>query len=263
MSGDQRILLTGASRGIGHALALRLAKPGVRLALSGSARSAALAETAAGCAKRGAEVVEVVGDLGDATVPGRIVAEAAAAFGGLDAVVSNAGIALPGSLAGLSPEDFDRTFAVNVRAPWMLAGAAYEPLKATQGAFVAVASMSGVEPYPGVGAYSPSKAALIMLVRTLALEWAEAGIRVNAVSPGLFLSSMTAPIYADAQKKAAREALVPLHRIGDPGRDLGGLVSFLVSPDATYITGQNFLVDGGLLGSIQAHIAGRPKSGPR
>ena len=263
MNRDQRILLTGASRGIGHALALRLAKPGVRLALSGSARSAGLTETAEGCKTRGAEVLQVVGDLSDPAVPARLVAEAAAAFGGLDAVVSNAGIALPGSLVGLSPDDFDRTFAVNVRAPWMLAGAAYESLKATRGAFVAVASMSGVEPFPGVGCYSSSKAALIMLVRTLALEWAQANVRVNAVSPGLFLSSMTAPIYADPEKKAAREAIVPLHRIGDPARDLGGLVEFLLSADATYITGQNFLVDGGLLGSIQAHIAGRPKSGPR
>jgi NAD(P)-dependent dehydrogenase (short-subunit alcohol dehydrogenase family) len=86
-------------------------------------------------------------------------------------------------------------------------------------------------------------------------------VRVNAVSPGLFLSAMTAPIYADAEKKAAREALVPMHRIGDPVHDIAGLVEFLISDDATYITGQNILVDGGLLGSIQKHIAGRPKSG--
>ncbi len=263
MSEGLRILVTGASRGIGSALALRLAKPGARLALSGSAHSAGLEETAAACKAYGAEVVEVVGDLGDPDAPSRLVGEAAGAFGGLDAVVSNAGVALPGSLVGLSPSDFDRTFAVNVRAPWSLARAAFEPLKATRGAFVAIASMSGIEPYPGVGAYSASKAALIMLVRTLALEWAEHGVRVNTVSPGLFRSSMTAPIYADPEKTAAREALIPLHRIGDPARDLGGLVEFLLSPDATYITGQNVLVDGGLLGSIHAHIAGRPKSGPR
>jgi glucose 1-dehydrogenase len=72
---------------------------------------------------------------------------------------------------------------------------------------------------------------------------------------------MTAPIYADAEKKAAREAIIPLHRIGDATRDLSGVIEFLLSADAGYITGQNILVDGGLLGSIQTHIAGRPKSG--
>jgi len=121
--------------------------------------------------------------------------------------------------------------------------------------------MSGIEPYPGTGAYSPSKAALIMLVRVLALEWAADGVRVNAVSPGLFRTGMTAPIYADPQGTAAREALVSMHRIGDPEHDCAGVVAFLLSRDAGYMTGQNILVDGGLLGSTQRHIAGRPKPG--
>ena len=121
--------------------------------------------------------------------------------------------------------------------------------------------MSGVEPYPGTGAYSPSKAALIMLIRVMAQEWAADGIRVNAISPGLVKTAMTAPIYADAEKTRAREALVPMHRIADPERDMAGIAAFLISPDAGYITGQNIVADGGLLGSIQANIAGRPKSG--
>ena len=99
-----------------------------------------------------------------------------------------------------------------------------------------------------------------MLIRTLAQEWAASGVRINAVSPGLFLSAMTAAVYADPEKRAAREALVPMHRIGEPQRDIAGLIAFLLSPDAGYITGQNILVDGGLLGSIQSHLAGRPKS---
>jgi glucose 1-dehydrogenase len=149
-----------------------------------------------------------------------------------------------------------------VRGPWLLASAAHPHLAASgSGSFVGIASMSGIEPYPGVGAYSPSKAALIMLVRTLALEWAASGVRANCISPGLFHSAMTAPIYADAEKKAAREALIPMHRIGDPARDLAGLVAFMLSPDAGYITGQNVLADGGLMGSVHVHIAGRPRSG--
>ncbi len=99
-----------------------------------------------------------------------------------------------------------------------------------------------------------------MLIRQLAQEWAADGIRVNAISPGMIRTAMTAPIYADADKTAAREALVPMHRIGTPD-DIAGIAAFLISPAADYVTGQNILADGGLLGSIQSNIAGRPKSG--
>jgi glucose 1-dehydrogenase len=256
-----RVLLTGASRGIGRGIAERLAGPGHCLALCASVPSGDHDDVVAACRGRGARVEALTGDLSDRSVPGGLVERAVAAFGGLDAVVSNAGIAVPGLLSEIDEDAWDRTFTVNVRSAWLLARAAHAHLAASGGSFVAVASMSGVEPYPGVGAYSPSKAALIMLVRTLAQEWAASGVRVNAVSPGLFLSAMTAPIYADAQKRSAREALVPMHRIGEPARDIAGLIAFLLSPDAGYITGQNILVDGGLLGSIQTHLAGRPKSG--
>ncbi len=256
-----RILLTGASRGIGRAIAERLAKPGVSMALCASARSQELENAVAACRQAGARAEPLLGDLADTQTPDRLISEAVGAFEGLDAVVSNAGIAIPGLLSEIDDTEWDRIFSVNVRGAWKLARAAYPHLVASTGSFVAVASMSGVEPYPGTGAYSPSKAALIMLVRTLALEWAASGVRINAVSPGLFHSAMTAPIYADAEKKKAREALIPMHRIGEPHRDLAGLIEFLISPDAGYLTGQNVVVDGGLLGSIQKHIAGRPKSG--
>lgn len=255
------ILVTGASKGIGRAIALRLARPGTSLAVCGSSPSADLDSLVAACRDQGATVAPLTGDLADPAVPERLVADAVGRFGRLDAVVSNAGIVAPGRLAELDRDAWDRILSVNTRGPWLLARAAYPHLKASRGALVAVASMSGVEPYPGTGAYSPSKAALIMLVRVLAQEWAADGIRVNAISPGLFRTAMTEPIYADAEKKAAREALVPMHRIGDAQRDLAGVVEFLLSPDAGYLTGQNILVDGGLIGSVQTHIAGRPKSG--
>jgi len=255
-----RILLTGASRGIGRAIAERLAKPGASIALCASAQSRDHDAVVTVCREAGARIEALTGDLSDREAPTRLVSDAAAAFGGLDAVISNAGIVIPGRLSEIDDDAWDRTFSVNVRSAWQLARAAHPHLVASKGSFVAVASMSGVEPYPGTGAYSPSKAALIMLVRTLAQEWAASGVRINAVSPGLFHSAMTAPIYADAEKKAARETLVPMHRIGEPARDLAGVIEFLISCDAGYLTGQNILVDGGLLGSIQTHLAGRPKS---
>lgn len=258
-----RILLTGASKGIGRGIAERLAKPGARIALAASRPSTELDDAVAACAARDAHAIAIAGDLTDGAVPARLVEEARTHLGGLDAVIGNAGIVAPGRLTELDPDAWDKVFAVNVRSVWLLARAAFPHLKESRGAFVAVASMSGVEPYPGTGAYSPSKAALIMLMRTLAQEWAADGVRANTVSPGLFRSAMTAPIYADADKTAAREALVPMHRIGDPGRDIAGLVEFLISEDAGYLTGQNVVVDGGLLDSIQTHIAGRPRSGGR
>jgi glucose 1-dehydrogenase len=120
--------------------------------------------------------------------------------------------------------------------------------------------MAGVQPYPGVGAYSPSKAGLLMLIRLLAQEWAADGVRANAVSPGMIHTTMTAPIYADAEIKAQREAIIPLHRIGDPMADIAGVVAFLLSADAAYTTGQNIRADGGLLDAVQGLIPGRPTS---
>jgi len=256
-----RILLTGSSRGIGRAIADRLARKGNAIALCASRPSSELDDVVTASRAAGAEAVGLSGDLGETDTAQRIVAEAHDALGGLDAVISNAGISIAGRLTDSAEADWDRVFDVNVRGAWLLARAAHAHLFASQGSFLAVASMSGIEPYPGTGAYSSSKAALIMMVRTLALEWAESGVRANCVSPGLFLSAMTAPIYADPEKKAAREALVPMRRIGDPARDLAGLVEFMISHEAGYITGQNVLVDGGLIGSIHAHIAGRPQSG--
>lgn len=256
-----RILVTGASRGLGRAIAARLAGPGVSIALCASAPSADLDAAARHCRERGAKVLCLSGDLAQDDVPARLVDSMLNAFDGIDAVVSNAGIVRSGPLCGIAREAWDQVFNVNVRSVWQLACAAHPYLQASRGAMVAVASMSGVEPYPETGAYSPSKAALIMLVRVLAQEWAGDGIRVNAVSPGLFRTSLTEDIYADPQRKAAREALVPLRRIGDPQQDCAGVVQFLLSAAASYMSGQNLIVDGALLGSIQRHLAGRPMSG--
>jgi len=206
----------------------------------------------------GAKVITLVGDLADPGTPQRLVSEAVRALGGLDAVVSNAGVSRPSPLAESSLEDWEFLFAVNARAPWLLAKAAYPYLRDSRGSMVLVGSMSGVEPYPGMGAYSPSKAGMLMLARVLAQEWAAEGVRVNAVSPGLIHTALTARVYADPQLRAGREALIPMRRIGDPAADIAGVVTFLLGPDAGYITGQNLLADGGLLGAVHGLIPGRP-----
>lgn len=256
----KRFLVTGASRGIGRAICRRLANPGAAIVACGSSHSGELQEVVEELRAMGATACALLGDLSDPSVPARLVKDAAEALGGIDAVVSNAGMTRPGLLETLSAADWDLIFSVNVRAPWLLAAAAHPWLKESAGAFVSVASMSGLQPYSGMGAYSPSKAALLMLVRQLAQEWAKDGIRVNAVSPGLVRTPLTQAVYDSPQAKEAREALVPVQRIAEADADMAGIVAFLVGSDARYVTGQNILADGGLLDSIQTHIVGRPRT---
>ncbi|WP_340149125.1 SDR family oxidoreductase [uncultured Sneathiella sp.] len=253
-----RSLITGASKGIGRAAALRLAVPGAKLALGASTHSDELKEVIREAEAKGAEAIPVIGDLSDLDVPGKIAAESVKAFDGLDAVISNAGISIPSAIEDIKLENWDRVFAVNVRAPMLLAQAVHEPLKAAKGGFVVIASMSGVQPYPGMGPYSSSKAALIMFARQLALEWIVDDIRVNTISPGLFRTALTEKVYSDETIKKQREAMVPAGRIGDPEEDLAGIIEFLLTSGSTYMVGQNIVVDGGLIESIQAKIAGRP-----
>jgi NAD(P)-dependent dehydrogenase (short-subunit alcohol dehydrogenase family) len=154
-------------------------------------------------------------------------------------------------------------FAVNTRATWLLAKAAHAALKASGGSIVAIGSISGVHPHMNLGAYGPSKAGVLMLVQVLAQEFGRDGIRVNAVSPGMIRTDgMTAKVYANAEVAAARAALVPLGRTGEPG-DIAEVVAFLTSREARYVNGHNLIADGGLgrnllgrlpgLGSIQRH----------
>jgi len=255
-----RVLVTGAASGIGRATCLRLARDAGKK--GGAARIAAvdlpaspIATVAAELSTLGAEVLPLTADLGRADDPGRVVRAAVGAFGGLDGLVSNAGANRPGAIVDYEVEDWDRLFAVNARATWLLAQAAHGALRASGGAIVAVASMSGSHAHAHLGAYAPSKAALIMLVRVLAQELGGDGIRVNAVSPGMTRTGMTEKVYADPELAAARAALVPLGRVAEP-EDMADVIAFLLGPDARYVTGHDLVVDGGLTGSFLGRLPG-------
>jgi glucose 1-dehydrogenase len=207
----------------------------------------------------GAEALPLLGDMGTAEAPARVVAAAVQSFGGLDGLVSNAGINRPGALVEYAVEDWDRLFAVNTRATWLLAKAAHAALCASGGAIVAVGSMSGSHVHAGLGAYGPSKAAVIMLVRVLAQELGPDGIRVNAVSPGMTRTGMTARVYADARVAAERDALVPLGRVATP-HDMAAAIAFLLSSDARYVNGHDLVVDGGLIGNHLGRLPGFRRS---
>jgi NAD(P)-dependent dehydrogenase (short-subunit alcohol dehydrogenase family) len=177
-------------------------------------------------------------------------------FASLDVLVSNAGIAPGGMLDALDPAVYELTFAVNTRATWLLGKALHPMLKANGGgAIVATASIAAEEPSAPVGAYSASKAALVMLVRQMAYEWGPDGIRCNCVSPGMTHTGLTDGTYSDPAKKAERAAHVPLRRIADP-EDVASVIAFLAGPDAAYVTGVNLVVDGGVQTSLLPTIRG-------
>lgn len=242
-----RAIITGAAGGIGAAVAVRLAeaREAPRLLLVDVFEDG-LAATAKAAAAAGAAASTLCCDLAAPDAGDVIVAEAARALGGLDAVISNAGMVRAGDMATLRVETYDLMHAVNARATWLLAKAAYPYLKQSRGCIVATASIASEHPTPGIGSYSPSKAAVAMIVKQLAYEWGPDGIRCNCVSPGAVHTPMTDAKYRDPDSEArrAREAIIPLRRVARPS-EIAAVVDFLASPDASYVTGVNVAVDGG------------------
>jgi glucose 1-dehydrogenase len=239
-----RIVVTGAARGIGRAISRRLvadskSRDGVPAKIVISDQHAA-------------ELVPVPGDMADPAFPAKLI-DATAGFGGLDVLISNAGFSIVGPLAEYKIEDWDRIFAVHVRGAWLLAKAAFPHLKQSQGCIVMTCSISGTHATPPLGAYSPSKAASLTLMRQLAIEWGPEGIRVNALSPGLTHTSGTDLVYSNPAVKAERARQIPLRRVAEP-EDMANAVSFLTGPDAKYVHGVDLVVDGGLSNCMMANL---------
>jgi NAD(P)-dependent dehydrogenase (short-subunit alcohol dehydrogenase family) len=240
-----RVIITGAAGGIGRAIVLRAAAAGNLSALLCDLDERGLGETAREARETGARISIQAGDLTDSRLPQQLVEAAERDFGGLDAIVSNAGVLRGAPLKDLTVEDFDFQFAIHVRPTWLLGKAAYSLLAQSRGAIVATASISAEHPTPPLGTYAASKAALVRLVEQMAVEWGPVGIRANCVSPGPTLTPMSARGYADPARRAARESTIPLRRLGTAA-DIAGTVLFLLSADAAYVNGINLVVDGGL-----------------
>lgn len=251
-----RFVITGAASGIGRACAeLLAAGKGIEgthqmLLVDRDAANLQAVTNAIGPRAAGAVVDLSEPDCGD-----RIVAAAVAHMGGIDAVVSNAGIIAGGGLTALDLADFDRIYAINTRAAWLLAKAAHPYLKESRGAFIATASMSATQPTPALGFYSSSKAALLMLIRQMSVEWGPDGIRCNTVSPGPTYTPMTAAGYADAARRDQRESTIPLRKLG-MAEDVANVILFLAGPNAGHISGIDVLVDGGMSNMLMPATGG-------
>lgn len=251
-----RVVVTGAASGIGRAVAVRLARDTVertgckaRILLVDLA-DAALEETAALVRAVGGEAVCVCADLAQPAAGQQVTAAVANRLGGgLEVLVSNAGVARACPIVGLTLDAYEHEFAVNARATWVLVKALHPFLRTARGCVIVTASMSATSPTPGLGVYSPSKAAVAMLVQQLAHELGPEGIRCNSVSPGQIRTGLTRAIYEDPEIERKRVANIPLRRIGEP-EDVANVVSFLAGPDAAYVTGADLLVDGGLHTSL-------------
>lgn len=247
-----RMLITGAGSGIGRAVATGAAHglgPEARLFLV-DLDAERLATVQTEILSTGAACFVLVADLARPDAADVVVSAAVDALGGLDALVSNAGLVAPAPLTEMTVESFDSNMALNARATWLLGRAAHPALRESGGAIVATASISGTYPTPPLGAYSASKAALIMLVKQMALEWGPDGIRCNTVSPGPTLTGLTAGAFggeepAQRENRERREQVIPLRKVGR-AEEVAEAILFLAGPRASQITGIDVAVDGGV-----------------
>jgi NAD(P)-dependent dehydrogenase (short-subunit alcohol dehydrogenase family) len=245
-------VVTGAARGIGAVIARHAAKEGYRVAVWDVDRDAAEA---------------VAAELGEAALAFAVdVADESSVEAGFDAlgeapalVVNNAGRVRFGPLLTLSVEDWNAVLAVNLTGTFLVSRAAARRMAdAGGGSIVNISSVNGIAAAPNAGAYTSTKAAILMLTEQMALEWAPSGVRVNAVAPGLILAGMSDPIYADPEIRQLRQSKVPLGTLGTAD-DVASAVLFLASAKAGYITGQTLAVDGGLTKAAMLGLA-RPKA---
>jgi NAD(P)-dependent dehydrogenase (short-subunit alcohol dehydrogenase family) len=246
-------IVTGAGSGIGRASALRFAAEGAAV-VAADLRGPRIDETVAMIESAGGVAVPCVADVADAADTERAVTTAVEAFGGLDAMFNNAGTIRPGTAVSLSGEDWDLVMAVNVRSVFL--GAKYAVPAMVErggGAIVSTASVSGLTGDPGNVVYSASKAAVINLTRSLAVDHARDHIRVNCICPGAVDTPPVGRMLADPDARARAERAHPLGRIGRP-EDIAAAAVWLCSDESAWITGHALIVDGGL--TAQSHMTG-------
>ena len=237
-------LITGASRGIGRAAAVRLAEGGAKIALAYAGNDAAAAEAKAAVEAAGSSAILLKFDIADAQACAAAVEETVARLGGVHLLVNNAGISIDGLILRYKVEDLKRVLEVDLASAFHLSKAVARPmLRQRGGAIVNLTSVVGEQGNAGQTAYSMAKAGLIGLTKSLARELGSRSIRVNAVSPGWIETDMTKELPAQAKKAMADGAA--LGRAGT-AREVAEAIAFLASDRASFITGEVLRVNGGL-----------------
>ncbi len=238
-------LVTGASRGIGRAIAVRLAEMGAGVACIATSAENAAETVRAAREAGGGEACRAYGvDVADTQAVGDLVSSIVKEHGGLDILVNNAGITRDGLLLRMSEEDFDRVVGVNLKGCWNFTKAATRALmKSKNGRLINISSVVGLTGNAGQANYAASKAGVIGLTRSVAKELAGRKVCVNAIAPGFIETDMTAEL--EGQAREGLLASIPLGRIGGAS-EIAEAVAFLAGPSGSYITGQTLVVDGGL-----------------
>jgi glucose 1-dehydrogenase len=241
-------IVTGASSGIGQGIAKRLGCEGAKVIVDYVGSPEGAEETEKAIEAMGGEGQIVPADVTSVDQVRDLVDTAWNRFGGADILVNNAGMEKKSDFWDTSEADYDQVMAVNLRGPFFLTQAFVRRLRDAKkpGRIVNISSVHEDMVFPGFDSYCCSKGGLRMLMRNLAVELGPLGITVNNVAPGAIATPINKSLLADKLKLAALLANIPLSRLGTP-EDVAGLVAFLASDDAAYVTGSTFVVDGGLM----------------
>ena len=245
--GDRVAFVTGASYGLGGATAVGLARDGYDVAVT-ELRVEDLSDTISKIESLGRRAVPIALDTRSQQSIERAMAQAVSAFGHVDTLVNNAGVLLRKDAVDVTPEEWDAVMSVNLTGTFFMSQRMGKHLVATgrPGCIISIASTFGVVGFAGRSTYGISKAGIIQMTRMLAIEWAEHGIRVNAIAPGTVETPARAAAFAaEPERRQAMIDRVPLRRFGMP-EEVAGLACYLASPQAGYVTGQTMLIDGGL-----------------
>ena len=246
---DQVVLVSGGSRGIGRALAAGFAARDAQVVIAGR-EQASLDKTAQEISTGAKPVKAVVCDVSSPQDIQRLVEETIGAFGRIDTLLNVAGVNKRMKIENYTPEDYDWIVNINQRGAFLLAQAAgRHMIKRGSGCIVNVDSLNTYAPLTGVGPYAMSKAAVLMMTRSMAHEWGKHGVRVNSIAPGFFPTALSAKLWAEERMKHWGERATPLGKLGDVA-DLVGAAIYLASPASAFVTGQTLRVDGGITAGI-------------